>query len=215
MFTDYSDNLQARSQKLMTMKNFYHLEKTLLFIARKSCPKDTRNMAENAIYSVKIKNGFMIVWDSKFAYYLPYVNEGINPLFPKSRKVIANKGFVDRSIAFIFGYLFNYLGIKEHSEKFGIYNEGFKKISRLKSTQKTHLAPLFVKQGHDILNGELPAIMDKESKKMMTNLMKSVKKYMAKASEYPNIIDTDIEYDFVNNEAYEIDNEGYFLRDKT
>ena len=206
MYDQYDDNIYKRNTKKYTLNHFRRLEKTLLNIARKSCPKDTHNMAENAIYSVKIKNGFMIVWDDKFAYYLPYVNEGINPLFPNSEKVKRNKGFVDRSISFMLAYTFWDSGVEKH-DKF--FTNKFKKIKYNPENEVTRLGPLFLQKAHEIQKGELPVSIDKGTERAMTNMYKSVKKYMSKVNpSYSEIINSDIEYDFVDNQVYEINNKG-------
>lgn len=66
--------------------------------ARRNTPVDTGNLQQNAVYSIATKDGFKIVWDEKNAYYLPYVNEGINVLHTNSAKVLMNKDFVLRGM---------------------------------------------------------------------------------------------------------------------
>ena len=59
----------------ISSKNFSYLEKVCLTIARKECPVDTGNMRDNAIYLRKTNQGFQIIWDNQFAYYLPIVDK--------------------------------------------------------------------------------------------------------------------------------------------
>lgn len=216
MFTDYEEPINLKKNKRTTMKQFQKLEKTLLSIARRACPKDTHNMAENAIYSIKVKNGFMIVWDHKFAYYLPFVNEGKNPRFPNSPKVKANKGFVDRSIAFMSAYTFWDLGVEGHNKEStdSAFNEKFNRVKRNPKNNLTRLGPLFLQQAHDIKSGDIPVIMDKGTERAMTNFYKSVKHYMGRtiSPDVTEALNSDIEYDIDNNEVYEIDSEGYYLK---
>lgn len=75
-------------------------------IARKNAPKDTGNMAMNGIYSMATSFGFRVVWDSNFAYYMPFVNEDRN--YINSEKTAKNKGFVDRAMVEICDTLKNY-----------------------------------------------------------------------------------------------------------
>lgn len=67
--------------------------------ARMQAPKDTGNMRYNAIYSMATKNGFKIVWDDSFAYYLPFVNEGKGRNKVMTNKQKRNYHFVDKGIA--------------------------------------------------------------------------------------------------------------------
>lgn len=204
------------SSKKITTKDFQSLERVLLNIARSSCPYDTGNMAGNAIYSIKTKNGFKIVWDQKFAYYLGYVNEGLHPINPISPKVIYNKGFVDRSIGIMSGYTFNFLGMKTYSKTFGRENnKNFIKMRNMDTPNAKNLGPLFLLQAHEIYKGNTNVIMDNQTRRAMTNMYKSVTKYLATDKIYMHTINNfDIEYDIENNEVYEIDTDGYYLRDK-
>lgn len=61
----------------ISSKNFSYLEKVCLTIARKECPVDTGNMRDNAIYLRKTNQGFQIIWDNQFAYYLPIVDKNL------------------------------------------------------------------------------------------------------------------------------------------
>ena len=105
-YVDSENEMKNMYTVNLKKKDINRIKKTALLIARKACPKDTHNMALNAIYAINTQDGFAIVWDEKFAYYLPYVNEGINPLFPNSEKVKANKGFVDRGLAGVWSYFY-------------------------------------------------------------------------------------------------------------
>lgn len=77
-------------------------------VARANIPVDTGNMQNNAVYTIAKSDGFSLVFDQRFAYYLPIVNEGIYPLFPESIKVQANKGCVDRAMNSALGVINEY-----------------------------------------------------------------------------------------------------------
>lgn len=96
--------LGIKSQRGKTLS----LRLSCVNIARKNAPIDTGNLMYRGIYSMATRNGFKVVWDSRSAYYLPFVNEGKNPFAPNSPKVIRNKGFVDRGFMEIFKFLQSY-----------------------------------------------------------------------------------------------------------
>lgn len=102
--------MSINSKNIVTSKNFIYLEKLCLTIARKESPVDTGNMRDNAIYVRATSNGFQIVWDNQFAYYLPIVDKGLDvyaysDILPRHSSNGKNKGtrienigFVDRTI---------------------------------------------------------------------------------------------------------------------
>lgn len=89
--------------------------------AREQVPVKTANLQQNAVYSIATKNGFKIVWDERYAFYLKFVNEGISGIAPNSPKVLANKGFVERGIGAAFDAIqnsfLNYKKPEKHSTK--------------------------------------------------------------------------------------------------
>lgn len=74
------------------------LKNAMVLACRSQIPVDTGNMQLNAVYAISTRTGFKIVFDQRHAYYLPYVDMGINPLTINSKKVKANKGCVCRAI---------------------------------------------------------------------------------------------------------------------
>lgn len=194
-------------------KDINRIKKTALLIARKACPKDTHNMALNAIYAINTKDGFAIVWDERFAYYLPYVDKGINPLFPNSSKVKANKGFVDRGLAGVWSYFYynprnqthsGVNAIRDDLEKksafFGKFEELYKYyISR------TREAPMFVNMVHDIQKGKSVQEVTHGNRRLITNLYKSIRGQQAGFyDEEDNILyDSDLAFDFTKNKVFE------------
>lgn len=98
--------MSINSKNIVTSKNFIYLEKLCLTIARKESPVDTGNMRDNAIYVRATSNGFQIVWDNQFAYYLPIVdknehvtNADIAPWI--SSKKSRNKGTKNANLGFV------------------------------------------------------------------------------------------------------------------
>lgn len=72
------------------------LRRDLLYTMRQYMPVDTGNLKRNAVYSIITQFGFMIVFDTRFASYLPIVNEGRqNNMSPKMK---ANVGCVNRAL---------------------------------------------------------------------------------------------------------------------
>lgn len=168
-------------RKEINKRYINRVAKTCLYIARDMCPKDTTNMANNAIYIVNKPKKVSIVWDEAYAYYLPYVNEGKN-IHSNSQKVQQNKGFMDRSMAVMTSYIISALAVKINIGKKGkqlINSQGynFKTLASEKNVKKTRNAPLFTKIVKDINQGNLSANYTNRSKPMITRLLKSMKKY--------------------------------------
>ena len=192
----------ARTQEL-SKKQINAFKRSLLKIARDNCPKDTTNMAQNAIYATTDFKGFKIIWDDTFAYYLPYVDKGINPLYPYSPKVKANKGFVARSIALMHAYSGLYLygdtygirqryGEEEHKFYFKNYFGGINTSSK----KKVKEYPLFVEMMYRNVNGESPQQLVKDKGGMMSNLIKSLKKGITNKKEADELNDFVKEYQY-------------------
>ncbi len=195
-------------------KDINRIKKTALFIARKGCPKDSHNMALNAIYAINTKDGFAIVWDDRYAYYLPYVDKGINPLFPNSAKVKANKGFVDRSLALVWSYFYyNPLTFSPNKNPFAketreANSNKFAQMEGLykNDISKTREAPLFVKMAHDYKKGKTNMEITEGNERLLTNLYKSMKKYQADISDENSnseLDDTDIIFDIDKQKVFE------------
>lgn len=181
---EFNEYESARSKPL-TAKQINGFKRSLLNIARTICPKDTRNMAENAIFAQSTINGFKIVWDDSFAYYLPYVDKGINPIYPYSKKVQSNKGFVAKSIAFMHAYCGLFLYGEQNKIKkrygedvakfyFSNYSKGHNAFNKTKRNIVRE-APLFIEMLYDNLKGVSPQQLVKGKGGMMRNLIKSLK----------------------------------------
>lgn len=203
----YTENLKKR--------DIHKIKKTALFIARKGCPKDTFNMALNAIYAINTRGGFAIVWDERFAYYLPYVDKGINPLVPNSSKVKANKGFVKRSIALVWSYFyFNPRNKSRIDTNKALREEKGNLFSSVENLYKSYIsktkeAPMFVKMVHDIQSGKSPCEVTEGSKRLISNLFKSVKQAQAQTTiggdNFLNV--DDLIFDFDKQKVFQKYNE--------
>lgn len=98
--------MSINAKNNITSKNFLYLEKLCLTIARKESPVDSGNMRDNAIYIRQTSNGFQVVWDNQFAYYLPIVDKnqhvsysdiGLKGPSAKTR----NKGTKEQNLGFV------------------------------------------------------------------------------------------------------------------
>lgn len=202
----YTVNLKKRDLK--------KIKKTALLIARKACPKDSHNMALNAIYAMNTVNGFAIVWDERFAYYLPYVDKGINPLFPNSEKVKANKGFATRGLAAVWCYFYynprnnTMTGVNALREDFEKTSAFFVKFEELYKyyISRTKEAPMFVNMVHDIQKGKSAQEVTKGNRRIITNLYKSIRGQQAGLydEEHKILFDSDIAYHFERNQVFDI-----------
>lgn len=192
------NSYESMRRNTLSDKQINNFKKSLLKIARDNCPKDTTNMAENAIYAISNQFGFSIIWDDKFAYYLPYVDKGINPINPNSAKVKANKGFVARSIAFMQAYtgLFLYGQTNKIKENYGedvskFYNRYFYYGNVKNPAKKSFVrdSPYFVNLMYYSMNGKLQQYIIKEKGAMMANLIKSLKRNIKSREDVEEIMD--------------------------
>lgn len=144
-------------------KKMNELKHTLIASARSWCPVDTGNMRENAIYVVNTPTGFKIVWDDKFAFYMPDVNEGRNKLYPNSIRVKQNKGFVDRGIGACFVALN------------AVCSYGKLEFQPMRDGRSKRFAPLFLKLQHKLINGQLSDTYMVNNERMLERLSQSMK----------------------------------------
>ena len=195
-----ASEIEYRRKRKLGKTQIENLKKSLLYIARNICPKDTKNMAENAIYAKNTHNGFSIIWDNRFAYYMPYVDKGINPLYPNSPKVKANKDFVARSIAFMASYCSFYFSENKDELK-GLQALFDKVIKAGKSRGKTttiNNMPLFIKMWYDVLEGKSISEVTKNKGDMLYNLFKSMREYATNKTKENEIINFMEEYNIYN-----------------
>ena len=197
----YKEPYESARTRPLSNKQIRAFKRSLLSIARDNCPRDTNNMAENAIYATYTTDGFKIVWDSSFAYYLPYVDKGINPMYPYSKKVLANKGFVARSIAYMHAYtgLFLYGETSKIQQRYGnnvsdFYNTYYSAGSKTAKTKIVRDSPLFVELMYRNLSGESPQQLVKDKGAMMANLIKSLKREVTTKDRADEINDFIYEY---------------------
>lgn len=168
-------------RKRITKSEIEKLKNQMILMARNYCPRDTSNMAENAIYVVNTSDGFKIVWNDKFANYMPYVNEGKHP-FSQSPRILANKQFVERGIA---GCAY-------------LLDQFFKDENYIMFSNKARKSPLALKFLHQMQKGETLLESDKNYSKMITRLVKSIQKNansrtLEEPDNYQEIFDLDKE----------------------
>lgn len=197
----YNEPYESARTRPLSNKQIRAFKRSLLNIARETCPRDTNNMAENAIYATSSIEGFKIVWDSSFAYYLPFVDKGINPMYPNSAKVKANKGFVARSIAYMHAYtgLFLYGQTSKIEERYGkdvsdFYKTHYSAGSKTAKSKIVRDSPLFVELMYRNLRGESPQQLVKDKGAMIANLIKSLKKEVTSPKRANEISDFIYEY---------------------
>lgn len=207
LLLSYDEPYESARTQPLSKKQINAFKRSLLKIARDNCPKDTTNMAQNAIFATTDLNGFKIIWDDTFAFYLPYVDKGINPLYPYSPKVRANKGFVARSIALMHAYS----GLFLYGDTYGIrqrYGEEIHKFyfrnyfGGINTSNKKIVKeyPLFVEMMYRNLNGQNPEELVKDKGGMMSNLIKSLKKGITNKQEANEL--NDFINDYKNFEGF-------------
>ena len=149
----------------------YNLRNKMTKLARSTAPVDTGNLKNNGIYSMVTPKGFRIVWDTRFAYYIPFVDEGTYK--KKTEKIIKNMNFVERGIQSALG------PIKELSEGNKKAYRGF---------------------GRSALKYSLPKFLRSEDELYNERLLKSVELSKERNEYLPNVSEDEygndvVEYD--------------------
>ena len=85
----------------MLSKSQRRLQSMCLLAAKAHAPIDTGLLRHRAIKTRAIQNGFVIKWDGRVAFYLGFVNEGVNGNE-------SNAGFIERGILSIEGIVADY-----------------------------------------------------------------------------------------------------------
>lgn len=141
-------------------QKYVNLRTNLTRVARSTAPVDTGNLKKNAIYSMQTPKGFRIVWDKRFAYYLPFVDEATVPF--SSPKIEANKGFVQRGIVSVLYQIYKIQKGKNTPFRNYKNNKSYINIPYVYDVMKTY-------------DPENPVLMDKGAVKMFNRFANSVK----------------------------------------
>lgn len=141
-------------------QKYVNLRTNLTRIARSTAPVDTGNLKKNGIYSMQTPKGFRIVWDERFAYYIPYVDNGTVPF--DSPKIQANKGFVQRGIVSVLYEIYKMQKGEKTPFRNNRNNKGYINIPYVYDVMKTY-------------DQENPVLMDRGAMKMFNRFANSVK----------------------------------------
>ncbi len=141
-------------------KKYVNLRNNMTRKARQTAPVDTGNLKYNGIYSMRTSKGFRIVWDKRFAHYIPYVDEGTVPF--DSPKIQANKGFVQRGIILALHQVY-------------LINSGKKTPFRDYSKKQKYKSIPYAYDVMRTFDPENPMLMDKGATKMFNKFYNSVR----------------------------------------